>query len=506
MIAVVQLDALSLTLLERLLEEERLPRLAELTRRGRWHRLRTPAEHFAGASFHTLYTGVEVGNHGLYYAFQWDAPAQRVRWGEHFPGPVTAWERLDAAGARCLILDLYEARPPATFSGLLANGVQFANRVAMPRRSVPSALGRELERRHGRAPTGEEVFGRPSLDILRQTARATRQAPGRIARVATDLLGRGEYDCVWIGLAAGHLAGHWLWNTSQLDVSERELARREGLDDALASVYERLDESLGTILDALPADADLIVVSPLGMEENSSRSDLLPGMLDAVLASGPRAAVNGDGDGGAIWRLRSRIPTGVRARIADALPDRVAIELTARLDLRGIDWSRTRAFPLAGDHHGHVRLNLRGRERDGIVEPGDADALLEELGKGLLTFTDPDGTPAVELVERTAEVVDGSRVGLLPDLVVRWTTVPSTDLAGVGSPRFGDVVRPGGGSGTGRSGGHAGDAWAVVVPGSSQVAATSRPPSVADVAATVLATQGVAAEGLDGEPLLVPAR
>src|SRR6188472_1688342 len=124
-IAVVQLDALSLTLLERLLEEERLPRLAELTRRGRWHRLRTPAEHFAGASFHTLYTGVEVGNHGLYYAFQWDAPAQRVRWGEHFPGPATAWERLDAAGARCLILDLYEARPPATFSGLLANGVQF---------------------------------------------------------------------------------------------------------------------------------------------------------------------------------------------------------------------------------------------------------------------------------------------------------------------------------------------------------------------------------------------
>ena len=503
MIAILQLDAVSVTLLERLLDEGRLPRLADLRARGAWHRLRTPAEHFAGASFHSLYTGLEVGRHGLYYAFQWDAASQRVRWTETFPAPASAWQLLDHAGARCLALDLYESRPPALFHGSFAEGVQFANRVAMPTRSVPPGLGRELRRSGGRAPSGEEVFGRQSLDSLRTLARTTRQAPGRVSRALVGQLSRERYDCVWIGHCAGHLAGHWLWNMSQLPAADRELARREGLDRVLESVYERLDESLGSILDALPDGADVIVVSPLGMAENSSRSDLLPGMLDAVLAGGPRAGLNGDG--GSIWRLRSRVPTGLRARIAQALPDSVALELTARLDLRGVDWSRTRAFPLAGDHHGHVRLNLRGRERDGIVQPEAVEALLDEIGAGLLTFADPDGTPAVESVVRTEDVVEGEAAGLLPDLVVRWSTAPSTELAGVGSPRFGDVVRPGGGSGTGRSGGHTGDAWALVVPGSSRLREPTRPASVTDVAATALGALGVPAGDLDGEPLLEPA-
>ena len=41
-----------------------------------------------------------------------------------------------------------------------------------------------------------------------------------------------------------------------------------------------------------------------------------------------------------------------------------------------IDWSQTRAYGLGLNG---VYLNLRGRERDGIVDPADKDALLEEL-------------------------------------------------------------------------------------------------------------------------------
>ena len=510
MLAVVQFDAVSVPLVERLLEEGRMPQLADLRARGTTHVLQSPAEHFAGASFHTLYTGLEPGRHGLYYAFQWDPAAQRVRPAESFAAPEAAWERLDRLGARCLALDLYEARRPEGFGGSFAAGIQFANRVAMPARSTPKALGRELRRSFGRPPDGEEVFGRPTLGSLRTMTRAVRQGPGRLARGGAELLGRGRYDCAWFGLCAGHLAGHWLWDASQLSAHDREAARREGFDAVLDEVYERLDTALGSLVDALPDDADVLVVSALGMAENSSRSDLLPGMLDAVLGgregSGSGAERNGrPHDGGSIWRLRSRVPTGLRARIANALPDRVAVELTARMDLRDVDWTRTRAFPLAGDHHGHVRLNLRGRERDGIVDPADADALVEEIAVGLQTFTDPDGRPAVESVVRTRDVADGPLLDRLPDLVVRWSEAPATDLVGVGSPEFGDVVRLGGGSGTGRSGGHTGDAWVTVVPGRSRLRERLGAPAVADVAVTAIALFGGETDDLDGEPLLEPA-
>ena len=45
-------------------------------------------------------------------------------------------------------------------------------------------------------------------------------------------------------------------------------------------------------------------------------------------------------------------------------------ETGARLELRGLDWGSTRAFAHPAENQGYVRLNLAGRERDGIVAQG----------------------------------------------------------------------------------------------------------------------------------------
>ena len=186
------------------------------------------------------------------------------------------------------------------------------------------------------------------------------------------------------------------------------------------------------------------------------------------------------------------------------IPRRVALELTARLELRGHDWPRTEAFAHPADNQGYVRLNLRGRERDGIVEPAAADELCARIDAGLRSFRDPDGEPAVTAVVRTADLYSGERIDRLPDLVVRWAERPATELTELRSERFGAVRRRGAGSG--RSGNHTpGDAWAVLAPGSSTVSPPSRPPRLVDVAATVCAVTGASGAGLPGEPLLRPA-
>ncbi|HEX9968261.1 MAG TPA: hypothetical protein VGB06_09965, partial [Solirubrobacterales bacterium] len=61
MIAVVQFDAASAALLERLGAEERLPNLAALRARGRRIELDTPAPRFPASAYQCLYRGVEVG-------------------------------------------------------------------------------------------------------------------------------------------------------------------------------------------------------------------------------------------------------------------------------------------------------------------------------------------------------------------------------------------------------------------------------------------------------------
>jgi len=499
-ICVLQFDAASVAVVERMLAAGRLPVLAGLMQRGRRVALETPADHFAAGAFHTLYSGIELADHGLFYPFQWEASSQRARYMTAFPAPPAIWERLAAAGLRTLAIDPYESRPPNDWKGTYVCGWGFRDRVVLPRWSLPRAAGAQLAKRHGGGPHATEIFGRPTVRELLALREKLVAAPARVATAAIELLEREEpYDLTWLTFSAAHLAGHQFWDLSQL-AEEPQGRERELLRSALEDVYAAVDDAFGRVLAVLPEDTDVVVASAVGMDVNSSRADLLPQMLAVVLNGGPLPS---DGGGaGAIWRLRAAIPPGARGAIARALPDRVALELTARLELRGIGWAQTAAFCHPADNQGYIRLNLRGRERDGIVDPAAADALLDTIARGLETFDDPDGTPAVARVDRVREHHDGARADQLPDLVVQWSERPATTLQGVHSRAFGDVLRRG--TGSGRSGNHTpGDAWAVVVPGAHDpVAQNGRPPRLADVAATVAAVCGVERNGLAGEPLL----
>lgn len=506
MICVLQFDAASVAVVDRMLAAGKLPALAGLIERGRRTELRTPADHFAAGAFYTLYSGVELGDHGLFYPFQWDAASQRARYATAFAAPPAIWERLAVAGLRTLAIDPYESRPPREWLGTYVCGWGFTDRVVLPRWSLPRDATRGLARSFGRGPHATEIFGTPTTRDLLALREKLIAAPARVADAATTMLARDTYDLVWLTFSAAHLAGHQFWDQSQL-CDEPDDRQRELLAGALEAVYAAVDEAFARVLAALPDDADVIVTSAVGMDVNTSRADLLPEMLAAVLLGGPLSRNgngNGDGNGaGAIWRLRAAIPPGARGAIAQALPDRVALELTARLELRGMDWRQTAAFAHPADNQGYVRLNLRGRERDGTVGEDEAQELLARITTGLQTFRDPDGEPAVASVDRVAERHPGARLHQLPDLVVQWSPRPATKLQRVQSDEFGAVLRRGGGSG--RSGNHTpGDAWAVLAPGASSLAAPGREAGLADVAASIAAVCGVEGEGLAGEPLLAP--
>lgn len=499
MLAVLNVDAVSQPLLRSLEEEGRLPALASLRARGTYHRLVSDGGDFAASTYATTYTGLPLAEHGLYYPYMWTAEEQRIRYVHRLPWPPTIWGRLAEAGRRMLVVDPYEAHPPGPVEGLWVSGLQFTNRIVLPAHAEGD---RGLLRGLGRAPSVDEVFGRQSASFLLAMRRALLAAPARAAELTVRALERDRFDLVWLSFSAGHIGGHQFWDLSHLAEPDREQMRSAGGESTLADVYAAIDAAIARVLEALPADADLLVFSGLGMQANTSCSDLLPGMLDAVLGAAserPQAR----SPVASLWRIRATVPTGARAAVARVLPRELVLSLGERLESPARDFSQVRAFALPSDTTGYVRVNLRGRERDGTVSAGDADALCEEIAAGLSTFTDPDGTPTVAEVARPAEVVpDGPRSNALPDLVVRWSDRPSTTLEGVGSPTFGDVRRRG--IGSGRSGNHMDDAWAIVVPAGSREQTPERPPALVDVPATVLAVAGGAADALPGSPLLAP--
>jgi predicted AlkP superfamily phosphohydrolase/phosphomutase len=505
-IAVLQFDAASPALLERLADQGRLPNLAELRRRGSRVELETPAEHFPASAYQDLYRGVEVGDHGLFYPFQWGAGDQRIRLAASFGAPPPIWDRLGDHGRSTLAIDPYECHRPNKAEGELVCGWGMRERVVLERWSVPDGGDREARRRHGKPPDVTEVFGAQTPRELRRLRERFLAAPARVADLAIERLRQRSFDLAWIVFAAPHLAGHRLWEVlPYIDADAIDPGERRRLDDALADIYQEVDAQLGRVLDALPDDCDVIVCSVLGMDQNTSRADLLPGMLTAVLGgergNGGAPPETADSDSGAMWRLRAALSGRARASIAAAMPDRLALELTARLELRGVDWSTTRAFAHPADNQGYVCLNRAGRERDGIVGDGEATELVEQIRDGLLDFRDPDGEPTVVAVDEVADRWQGDAADRLPDLVVRWRPTSSVALGAVHSPRFGSVQRQGYGSG--RTGNHTdGDAWAILAPRSGRPRDLGRPARITDIPATVASLNGVPLDGLSGEPLI----
>ena len=496
MLAVFQFDAASIELIDRLIAEGRLPALAELRRRGRWERLAAETDLFEASIYPTIFSGIEVADHGLYYPFGWSAEEQRLRYMSSFGTPELVWERLDTAGARSLVIDPYQIWKDGMEHGVSFSGWGFQHRV-IPSWGNPRSEWWRAVRKFGRPRLLVDVAGRRSQRDLLRMLDLFLEAPGRVAGLFTDLLARESFDLAWVSLISVHLGGHLLWDLSQLHgsgVSDDERARLEG---GLADVYERADEALGRMVEALPSGADLVVLSPLGMGVNTTRSDLLPGMVENVLSGEKPAGVGPVGD--PVWRVRARVPAFVRRAVNRALPGPQLREAVARTYMSGFDWNRARVFTLPGDHFGYVRLNVRGRERDGIVEPAEADALAEQLAAGLATFSDDDGAPSIARVHRPQLELHGRRAELLPDLVVRWSDHPSTRVTGVSSPSHGSVARRD--VGVGRSGNHWPGAWVLTVPGASSELDLGRRPQITDLAATAMRLSGERSD-LPGRSLL----
>lgn len=155
---------------------------------------------------------------------------------------------------------------------------------------------------------------------------------------------------------------------------------------------------------------------------------------------------------------------------------------------RDADWSRTRAYGLGLNG---LYLNLRGREKNGIVSPGaEADALSKEIAAKLEAVRDPGNKqPVVTRMDSSAQAYSGPAASQAPDLIVGynrgyrvgWDSV----LGGVPARVLEDNTEP-------WSGDHCMDY--TLVPGVvlSNRKIQAEKPALTDIAPTILSEFGIA--------------
>jgi predicted AlkP superfamily phosphohydrolase/phosphomutase len=119
------------------------------------------------------------------------------------------------------------------------------------------------------------------------------------------------------------------------------------------------------------------------------------------------------------------VPAGVKAQVP------VARASFARIASQ-IDWSGTRVYCPSAPGSG-LRVNLRGREAQGVVAPEDYDRVCEEVRAALLAIVDrATGRSVVRAVHRRHEIYDGDHVDNGADLLVE-THDPYCLIEGAGT-------------------------------------------------------------------------
>jgi predicted AlkP superfamily phosphohydrolase/phosphomutase len=386
---VIGLDGATFDVLDPLFEQGLLPHLAALRQRGTEGVLETILPPVSPPAWTSATTGVNPGKHNIYDFFHFSSAqpgALLTSSLDRRARPV--WQFLNEAGYRTVIMNVPMTFPPDRVKGLFISGFPYGK--ATTGYTYPPDLEKRI------APYPLDPFGesiQPGLEG--RLLHAFQSIFERHSQVAEELLREEDWDLFWVVFTGTDKVQHFYWKFSDPDHPDYDpmLAARFG--EAIRDFFVRVDEVIGEMVEIAGPETDVFVVSDHGF--------------------------------GPIYR-ELRLLRWLR-REGFLAPDPA-----------GGDYPHVEAFP-PGPFGGLLRVNVRGRDYRGTVEPGEpARRVREELRRRLTALRDPvSGEPFVEEIFYREEIYEGPYVDNAPDIV--FLEAPR-EFVGRGDPNEGEVFGP----------------------------------------------------------------
>jgi predicted AlkP superfamily phosphohydrolase/phosphomutase len=392
-----------------------------------------------GSIWPSILTGLSPGHHGLYCfsqlalgTYSLDGQVAANVTGERF------YTRLGAHGVRCAVVDVPTDLLDPDFPGLQVVdwGAEFQYSTFG---THPPELKAEIEARFGEHLLTDYGKTKDSVDDHRKLRDDLEGAVSVKSAFARQLLERDGLDLIMVVYGEPHKGGHFFWK--YLDSEHPDHV--PGVPDmhaALRALYQQIDRELAALVEALRREDNLIVFADHGMQANYRGDHFIEAILERLGLCEPGRGRLGSGIAhptpvGAAWQRLRPLLHRITRRVGPA-------GLTGTLRRRfgeaaQLNWSRTQAFALPTDRSSYIRINVRGREPQGCVEPGaDYDALLDTIEREFRALVNGEtGEPAVEEVFRVQTLYPGPRAAELPDLAILWSSASPINV--IESPAIG---------------------------------------------------------------------
>jgi predicted AlkP superfamily phosphohydrolase/phosphomutase len=412
---ILGIDGAEPSLVNQWAKEGYLPNFARVMRSGAFGSLKSTIHPLTPQAWASIITGVGPGKHGIYdfgkrkkgtYYFDLVTSKQRA-W-------PALWELLDPA-KRIGVVNIPVSFPPDPVNGFFIGGM---HTPTIEQGVFPENLYKELD---GYVIDVMCHWYKDSNDFMADVIEMcdTRH------RLIFELIKKHPVDVLFPVYVAADRVQHALWGALTKEHIERP-GRMGDNGDAIFTTYKMMDDILGDYI-ALSDDenANLIVLSDHGF--GSLKKDVY---LNAVLAN--HGLLRFDPE-----KIKTFNPVSAPAAQdpthdwqRETMPveevefgDNQSLE-RGDVDPRyktfeTVDWSKTVAY--SAGLFGNIWINQKGREPQGIIEPGAQceEALIQIMGI-LEDLKDPeDGNPIVDRVYRKEEIFNGPQTEEAPDLLVK---------------------------------------------------------------------------------------
>jgi predicted AlkP superfamily phosphohydrolase/phosphomutase len=361
----------------------RMPRLKALLDRSRYGTLLSTDPPITVPAWAVMFTGMDPGSLGI-YGFRHRRPGTYSEMYTPTPQMIPAppiWSTLSRLGRRVAVMGMPPGYPPPSVNGVYLS--DFLTPDGAKDFVTPSSLAPEIE-----SVTGGYDFDitfraddRPRVE--RELFAMTRK---RFA-VARLLWQKEPWDLFALHEIGPDRLHHAFWKF--FDVHHPRYVAGSEFADVADRYYALLDQEIGALLDLVPEEVAVLVVSDHG-------SMAMHGCF----------CINQWLQQEGYLHLKSRPP-------APGTP----------FENLEVDWGKTVAWG-AGGYYARIFFNVKGREPNGRLSPSEVPATVRKLARKLEAIRRPDGAPLGVRVLEPARIYHSVR-GDPPDLMLyfgdlRW--------------------------------------------------------------------------------------
>jgi len=424
---VLYLDGFDAELADRFIAEGRMPRLAQLLRESTRFRLDHGEDRYSGVAGRHFATGESSEESGFWSNIVFDTETYQL---DQPHAPLVPFT--EALGVRTVALDalhfaLNDCRHTA---GVVGWG---AHDAGVDPQSNPAGLLDEIIARFGPYPAERYVYGHVWHNAALAADMAERVIHGVRLRgdIAAWLLEKRlpDWEVAIISVSEFHSAIESMWHGLDDAHPMHRLPSARHARKGLAGVYGEGDRLIGRLAEKFP-DAAILGFSPHGMGRNMSDVPsfcLLPELLYRYFTgrtgftSGSDWGVENGGGGdfarSEFWEPPFKERLNVTGPGVPTRPS--ALDWLPSIEYRPA-WPEMKAFSVPAYHDGRVRVNLKGREARGIVDPRDYRAVLAEVQAVISACRDPRTGQPIEAVFNVRESDPLSRNATDSDMTIRF--------------------------------------------------------------------------------------